>query len=73
LPTVSGSLHPVAELQSQWFAHLIAGDCTLPSKEEMEKDIEEHKEMIRKYQIKYRPLQINNQYVDSLKKLINKR
>ena len=66
-----GSLHPISEVQSEWFAHLIAGDCSLPSQSEMQKDIEEHKEHLRKYDVKYRPLQIGNQYVEMLRKLMS--
>ena len=71
LPTVYGSLHPVCEVQSKWFARIIAGKCSLPGKQEMETEIEKHRDMLNQYNVKYRPLQIStNHYIDDLQKLM---
>lgn len=39
-----GAILPISEMQSRWFAQLMAGNRKLPSLEQMEKDIKEKEE-----------------------------
>jgi hypothetical protein len=58
LPTVDGSLHPIAEKQSEWFASLMAGECILDTTQEMERDVLAWEESLEKYHVTYRPMQV---------------
>ncbi|MEM8894602.1 MAG: NAD(P)-binding domain-containing protein [Bacteroidota bacterium] len=45
-----GAIMPLAEVQSQWIAKLITGECKLPSKEGMKKSIQEDvNQMAKRY------------------------
>ena len=69
LPSVDGSLHPICDKQAEWFSCVASGECALPPREEMEKEIEIWKENKRPY----RPMQIASQsYLKAIDELIEK-
>ena len=43
-----GAIMPIAEAQSHWISKYLLGECTLPTPEEMERNIQQEREMMRK-------------------------
>jgi lysine/ornithine N-monooxygenase len=69
--STDGSVHPVAELQAEWFASVLAGTAELPSAEDMESEIRQWRELLDEYSINYRPMEIiSASYRDELSRLI---
>jgi hypothetical protein len=67
---VSGSLHPPAEKQSEWFNELLSGRCKLPTPSEMQNSINS---WITEYKAKkaVRPFMVNqNKYMMDLESMI---
>jgi dimethylaniline monooxygenase (N-oxide forming) len=70
-----GAIMPLAEVQSKWVAHLIKGTCKLPPKIEMEVDIKQDSEKLKKRykESKRHTLQVDfHPYKESIEREIRK-
>ena len=62
----------VAEAQARWFAKVISGSVQLPDESTMNQDIVDWSAMLEKYNVKYRPMQVNiASYLEEIKQRIH--
>lgn len=67
-----GAIMPIAEMQSRWVSRIIGGVTSLPSQEEMKKDIEKKQnEMKQYYESRRHTIQVDHtEYMDEIAGLI---
>lgn len=67
-----GAIMPIAEMQSRWVSRIIGEVTSLPSKEEMMKDIESKKSQMRSYyESRRHTIQVDHtEYMDEIAELI---
>jgi flavin-binding monooxygenase-like protein len=68
-----GAMMPLAEAQSEWVADLLAGECALPTRDEMWKEISSRREALRRRYVKSTRHTIQVDFFPYLREIDNER